>query len=138
MKTIAVLVAILMGALMQAQSENTGSINATVSNVIGSEGNVKFGLYSEDTFMKAAPEYSVEAEIVDGKAVANFENVPEGTYALLVMHDKNDNGKMDFDSSGMPIENYGSSGTGICYGPPSWEVSKFNYDGKHKEIEIKF
>jgi len=138
MKTIAVLVAMLLGALMQAQTENTGTINATVSNVIGTEGNVKFGLYSEDTFMKTAPEYSVKAEIKDGKAIANFENVPEGTYALLVMHDKNDNGKMDFDASGMPIENYGSSGTGMSYGPPSWDHSKFEFNGEQKELEIRF
>ena len=138
MKTIAVLVAMLIGALMQAQTENTGTINATVSNVIGTEGNVKFGLYSEDTFMKAAPEYSVKAEIKDGKAIANFENVPEGTYALLVMHDKNDNGKMDFDANGMPVENYGSSGTGMSYGPPSWDHSKFEFNGDQKELEIRF
>ncbi|PTX43380.1 uncharacterized protein (DUF2141 family) [Christiangramia gaetbulicola] len=138
MKTIAVLVAMLIGALMQAQTENTGTINATVSNVIGTEGNVKFGLYSEDTFMKTAPEYSVKAEIKDGKAIANFENVPEGTYALLVMHDKNDNGKMDFDANGMPVENYGSSGTGMSYGPPSWDHSKFEFNGEQKELEIRF
>ncbi len=138
MKTIAVLVAMLIGALVQAQAEKSGSISAVVPNVIGTEGNVKFGLYSEETFMKAAPEYSVKAEIHDGKAVANFENIPEGTYALLVRHDKNDNGQMDFDASGMPTENYGSSGTGMSYGPPSWDHSKFEFHGGQKELEIRF
>ncbi|MGA8852779.1 MAG: DUF2141 domain-containing protein [Christiangramia sp.] len=138
MKTIVVLVAMLLGALVHAQTEKVGSISATVPNVSGTEGNVKFGLYSAETFMKAAPEFSVKAEIKDGKAIANFKDIPEGTYALLVMHDKNNNGQMDFDENGMPLENYGSSGNAMSYGPPVWEESKFEFDGNQKEIEIRF
>ncbi|MCH4822823.1 DUF2141 domain-containing protein [Gramella lutea] len=138
MKTIAVLVAILLGSLVQAQTEETGSITATVPNVSGTEGNVRFGLYSAETFMKSAPEFSVDAEIKDGKAIANFESVPAGTYAVLVMHDKNGNGKMDFDANGMPQESYGSSGNTMPYGPPVWEESKFEFSGEKKELEIRF
>ena len=138
MKSIAVLVAMLFASFVNAQSEKTGNISATVPNVNGTEGSVKFGLYSAETFMKTAPEYSVKAEIKDGKAIANFENVPQGTYAILVMHDKNENGKMDFDASGMPLEDYGSSGNALSYGPPVWEDSKFTYEGNNREFEIRF
>ena len=138
MKTIAVLVAMLLGALLQAQTENSGSISATVPNVTGTEGSVRFAIYSAETFMKTAPEYSVNAEIKEGKAIANFENIPEGTYAILVMHDKNDNGQMDFDPNGMPLEDYGASGNTMPYGPPVWDESKFNFDGEQTEIVIRF
>ena len=138
MKTLAVLAAILFGSILNAQTDKTGSISATVPNVTGTEGSVKFGLYSEETFMKKAPEFSVKAKIRDGKAIANFENVPQGTYAVLVMHDKNENNKMDFDANGMPLEDYGSSGNALSYGPPVWEESKFEFDGNSKEMVIKF
>ncbi|MDX1761299.1 MAG: DUF2141 domain-containing protein [Christiangramia sp.] len=138
MKTLAVFAAILFGSILNAQTDKTGSISATVPNVTGTEGSVKFGLYSEETFMKNAPEFSVKAKIRDGKAIANFENVPEGTYAVLVMHDKNENNKMDFDSNGMPLEDYGSSGNALSYGPPVWEESKFEFDGSSKEMVIRF
>lgn len=138
MKTIAVLVAMLVGALVQAQTEKTGSINATVSNVQGNEGKVIFGLYNAENFMKSEPEYSVEAKIKDGKAIANFENIPQGTYAVLVLHDKNDNNRMDFEPNGMPAEDYGSSGNTVSYGPPNWAESKFDFDGTEKEMEIRF
>lgn len=138
MKTIAVLAAMLLGSLIHAQTGKTGNITATVPNVSGTEGNVRFGLYSAETFMKSAPEFSVDAEIIDGKAIANFESVPAGTYAVLVMHDKNGNGKMDFDANGMPQESYGSSGNTMPYGPPLWEESKFEFNGEKKDLEIRF
>lgn len=138
MKTIAILAAILLGALAQAQSEKTGNINAIVSNVNGTEGKVRFGLYTAETFMKTNPEYYANVEIEDGKAIANFENIPSGTYAILVMHDRNDNGKMDFDANGMPLESYGSTGNALSYGPPVWEESKFDFDGTDKKLEIRF
>ena len=138
MKTIAVLVAMFLGALMHGQSEKSGNIHATVPNVTGTEGSVKFGLYSEETFMKSEPDFSAEGEIKEGKASVTFKNVPEGTYAILVMHDKNNNNQMDFDTNGMPLENYGSSGNSMPYGPPVWEESKFNFDGTEKEMEIRF
>lgn len=138
MKTIVILTAIFLGSLVQAQSDNSGSIHATVSNVNGTEGSVLFGLYTAENFMKSDPEYAVKAEIKEGKAIANFENVPEGTYAILVMHDKNDNQRMDFDANGMPLENYGSSNNPLSYGPPNWDESKFVFDGTQKDFEIRF
>ncbi|SDR89252.1 DUF2141 domain-containing protein [Gramella sp. MAR_2010_147] len=138
MKTIAVIVAMLLGTLMHGQIEKTGNISASVINVSGTEGNVKFGLYSVETFMKAEPNFSAIGKIIEGKANVTFKNVPEGTYAVLVMHDKNDNNQMDFDSNGMPLESYGSSGNSISYGPPVWDESKFNFDGDELAIEIQF
>ena len=138
MKTIAVLFALLLGSIVHGQTEASGNITATVTNVSGNEGKVRFGLYSAETFMKTTPEFFVDAEITDGKAIAKFESVPAGTYALLVMHDRNENGKMDFDANGMPQESYGSSGNSMPYGPPVWEESKFTFSGEPKELEIRF
>ncbi len=138
MKTIAILVAMILGACVQAQTENNGSISAIVTNVAGTEGNVKFGLYTAETFMKAEPDYGIKAEILDGKAIAVFKNIPQGTYALLVMHDVNDNGKMDFDANGIPLESFGASGNGLSYGPPSWQETKFDFTGDSTKMELRF
>ena len=138
MKTIAVLVAMLLASLVQAQAEKTGNITATVPNVSGTEGKIVFGLYSAETFMVSEPNFSAEGDIKDGKSTVTFENVPEGTYAILVMHDKNENYRMDFDANGMPLESYGATGNSLSYGPPQWEESKFDYDGGQKEFEIRF
>ncbi|WP_373055959.1 DUF2141 domain-containing protein [Zunongwangia sp. H14] len=140
MKTLAVLAAILFFNFLTAQEkqEENSKIMVTISNVSSDEGEVLFGLYTEDTFMKADPDYSATSEIKDGVAKATFEDVPEGTYAIIALHDKNGNKRMDFDSSGMPVESYGTSGNALSYGPPQWEESKFVFDEGTKDIEIRF
>ena len=138
MKTIAVVIALLVSSIALGQDLKKGSIKVNVPNVHGTEGNVAFGLYTENTFMKNKPDYGVVAEIKDGTATAVFNEIPEGTYALIVMHDANGNKQMDFENNGMPKEEYGTSGTINLYGPPQWEESKFDFDGTEKSMEIRF
>lgn len=44
----------------------------------------------------------------DGAIVLRFQ-LPAGTYAVQVMHDENDNGKLDANFLGIPTEGYGFS-----------------------------
>ncbi|CAL65972.1 DUF2141 domain-containing protein [Christiangramia forsetii] len=138
MKTIAVLVAMLLGSLMFGQTDNPGSITVSVPNISSDQGEILFALYSEDTFLKRKPNFAGKSLVENGQASVKFENVPVGTYAIIVLHDKNSNGKMDFDTAGIPEENYGTSGNSMIYGPPSWGDSKFDFDGSEKSIEIRF
>lgn len=138
MKTIAILLAMLLGSVMYGQSVESGKITTTVPNIIGEDGEVLFALYTEASFMKKEPDFSFKAEIVEGKATANFENVPAGRYSIVVLHDKNGNGRMDFDANGVPQEDYGTSGNSMTYGPPTWEDSNFEFDGGSRDVEIRF
>ncbi len=55
-----------------------------------------------------------------------FEGVPHGTYALAVIHDENDNGKLD-TFMGMPREGFGfSRNPGIGFGPPRFTSASFD------------
>ena len=137
MKTVILLIAMFVGSLVNAQSETSGSISVTVPNVSGTNGEVMFGLYTANDFMKT-PFMGKKSEIIDGKATVNFENVPEGEYALVIMHDKNSNGRMDFEPNGMPKEDYATSADVPLMGPPTWEDTKFKYDGKQKNLEFRF
>ncbi|MCP9200039.1 DUF2141 domain-containing protein [Gramella sp. GC03-9] len=137
MKTLIVLLAIAVGSCTLSQAQNTGNISAQVTNLTSAEGEVLFALYTADKFMKQEPDFSGKASITDGRAKVVFENVPAGTYAVVVLHDKNGNGRMDFDSSGMPMESFGTSGSNFQYGPPSWAEAKFDYEGGQKEVEIR-
>lgn len=84
-----------------------------------------FALYTEDTFMKRQPVQAVGSIIEGNKVKVTFTNVPEGAYAITCVHDENDNGQMDFEPSGMPKEDYGTSNNELSYGPPQFEPSKF-------------
>ena len=138
MKTIAVLFALLLGSIVHGQTEGSGNITATVPNVNGTEGMVRFGLYNADTFMKTAPEFSVNAKIKMGKLSPNLKMYLQGTYALLVMHDKNDNGTWILILVECLWKIMDTSGNGMSYGPPNWDESKFQFDGREQIIEIRF
>lgn len=45
---------------------------------------------------------------------------------------------MDFEPSGMPMENYGMSNNVVSYGPPTFEDGKFTVADAPVVLEIKF
>ena len=49
------------------------------------------------------------ARIEAGRAVCEFEQLAPGSYAAIVWHDENLNGKMDRNFMGIPQEGYGAS-----------------------------
>ena len=56
----------------------------------------------------------------------HFSNLPPGTYAAKVMHDENDNGKLDTNFMGMPIEGYGFSNNPQLLRKPTFDEAKFD------------
>ena len=113
------------------------SITATVVNVTSNEGKVSYALYDKVNYMKK-PIQAKSSKVVKRKSTVVFENVPAGEYSVICFHDKNDNDKMDFEPSGMPLEDYGASNNVMRMGPPMYEDSKFQVTDKDVSLEIKF
>jgi len=86
---------------------------------------------------------AVESQIleIDPKtltATAVFASVPQGAYAVSVLHDENLTGKLDYDSSGIPQEGYGiSNNPDTTQGPPTAESATFAVNQAETKIEIK-
>ncbi|OSY87792.1 hypothetical protein WH52_10235 [Tenacibaculum holothuriorum] len=118
-------------------SAQNNTITATVINASSDAGKVSYALYTKDTFMKK-PLQAKNSKIKGGKSIVSFENVPEGEYAIICYHDKNDNDRMDFEPSGMPLEDYGASNNVMRFGPPQYNDAKFVVSDKDVSLEIKF
>ena len=72
------------------------------------------------------------------KVTFTFEDLPEGEYAISVLHDVNDDGKMNSNAVGMPIEPFGFSNNAMGnFGPPSFEQAKFKVTAEKKTVSIK-
>ncbi|GGW94231.1 DUF2141 domain-containing protein [Salegentibacter mishustinae] len=139
MKTIAILFSLFLCQIAFAQTETTGNIVVSVENLSSEEGKVYFALFNEDNFLKKAPIQGEVSEIKEGVAQITFSEVPSGTYAVTAYHDKNGNQQMDFESNGIPKENYGVSNNQMnLYGPPLWEDAKFEFDGSDKALQLQF
>lgn len=112
-------------------------ITVTVVNATTDNGKVSFALYDQVTFMKT-PLKGASAKIIKGKSTVTFKNIAQGEYSVICFHDKNNNGKIDFNENGMPLEDYGASNNNMDFGPPSFLDSKFTVIEEDVCLEIKF
>lgn len=121
-----------------ATPEEGITINVTIDNISRDKGIIYFALFdSKENFIQRETFQSVEGEIKDKQTNVHFNNVPKGVYAITCYHDANGNQKMDFDGY-MPVEDYGSSNNPTLFGPPQFEVSKFEVNEEDISIEIRF
>jgi uncharacterized protein (DUF2141 family) len=117
----------------------TGTLTVEISEIQGREGEISVGLYtSSENFPETDKSYNGRIKKVTGeKAVATFQDVPVGTYAIAVFHDANSNSKLDTNFLGIPNEGYAFSNNVLgTFGPPDFEDASFKLDGD-KTVEIK-
>ena len=113
------------------------NITVKVSNLINDKGKVSFVLFDKVTFMKR-PLKLKRALIIDGKSTVTFENLKKGEYSIVCFHDKNNNDRIDFDESGVPIEEFASTKHRLIFGINTFENSKFSLGDENLNLEINF
>lgn len=115
------------------------SVAININKISSDKGKVYFALYdSNEGFNNKENLKTGESIIENGESKVVFEKLIPGIYAVVCFHDANDNGKMDFDSSGMPKEDYGMTNNHMSFGPPQFEEAKFELTDKDLTFEIKF
>jgi uncharacterized protein (DUF2141 family) len=100
------------------QKQETCSLTIDVSELRNSEGTVQFALYNrEDAFPdEHYKKYfkKLTGKIVNGASTVTFENLPEGKYAVNILHDENNDGKIKkgiiFPKEGIGFSNFQSIG----------------------------
>lgn len=114
------------------------TVSVEVLNLKSSKGSVLVSLYNNAKHFPKDPDKAVgkgKASIENGKAVVTFNNLPAGKYAAAILHDENNNLKMDFSFVGTPREGYGFSNDAKgLFGPPSFEKASFHVDGEEKIV----
>ncbi len=73
-----------------------------------------------------------------GKCTIVLDGLPPGDYAVALLHDENNNNKMDTNAFGLPREGYGASNDAkTTFGPPKYADAQFTVTGEAKAIRIK-
>lgn len=73
----------------------------------------------------------------NGQVVFYIDSLKNGEYAFALIHDENNNGKLDQNFIGIPKEGAGASNNATGFmGPPSYEDAKFNFN-KSLNVTIK-
>ncbi|WP_313455097.1 DUF2141 domain-containing protein [Stenotrophomonas sp.] len=65
-----------------------------------------------------------------------FKNLPAGDYAVLVTHDQNDNGKLDTNMLGIPVEGYGFSNNPQLMRKPTFEEARVHVPAEGSTISV--
>lgn len=124
-----ILLLLLLSSMAYAQEEGS-TIEVEILQIDNEKGQIRIGLYdSEESWLKK-PKKGLLGKIVDGKSSAVFVNIPNGTYAISVYHDEDNDGELD-SILGIPTEDTGSSNNAPArFGPPKWEVANFEVKGR--------
>lgn len=104
--------AIVLLSSSSIQAQETFSLTVEVKDLRNSEGTVLFALYNrKDAFPdEHYKKYfkKLTGKIVNGTSLVTFENIPVGKYAVNILHDENNDGKIKKGLI-MPIEGIGFS-----------------------------
>jgi uncharacterized protein (DUF2141 family) len=116
-------------------------INVHINNFANNKGSCLVCLYNsaEDFSDKGTPLQCTTVTIANKTTTTQFENIFAGDYAILVIHDANNNRKFDTNFLGIPKEGYGASKNKLPFAAaPKFDENKFTLtDGVTKECIIK-
>jgi uncharacterized protein (DUF2141 family) len=132
-------------------SSQASALRVVIDGVRSDSGTVMVGLYDSTDGFVAAIKHSTEAGLLNdkGRRVGMalraatgvqsivFTELPPRRYAVIVFHDENDNGRLDENGWGVPMEGYGFSNDAQGFlGAPSFDAAAVTLEGRDRSIAI--
>lgn len=124
-------IALVLGAI-GAFGAVANTIDVTVDGVRSTHGQILIALH--DTAGNFPSRWSGAVATVRVPAgqrpvAATFRDVPQGTYALIAVHDEDGDGRMTKSLIGLPREGFGTSNNPAFLGPPRFGPARFTLQG---------
>lgn len=128
MKTLVLLLSLTLSASCLAQN----IVTATITNFKSNKGFCHACIFENAaSFQKMEALSCVSVPVKDQKTTVTFENLADGSYAIFVFHDENNNKKMDRNFLGIPREGYGASSNKLPFASaPRFSENKFSLSNK--------
>lgn len=120
--------------LLQAQN----SIKIEIDNFESNQGVVLIALFDTESSFLKHPFQKGRLEIANKKAFHVFTDVPDGIYAISLVHDEDENNELTKNFLGIPKEGYGASNNAPAkLGAPKWMDARFEVrDGQTVKQKI--
>ena len=121
------------------QSTQT-NLQVSISGASSDVGSIRILVFSKpsgfpDQVKQAVRSISLPPK--SGKASFKLTDLPAGTYAIGVIHDQDNNGKLSTNAVGYPTEKFGfSNNPKVYFGPPSFEKAAFVLGKTALSLEI--
>lgn len=143
MEKALILSLVLFIATLNQSNTNTYSLTVNASGLENSTGSIIFALYNKDGSIpdEQFKDYFKKKTIkIEQKSAAyTFNNLPEGRYAVAILHDENNNDKLDkkfmlpLPKEGIGFSNYDDFGLS---NRPNFSKASFMLD-RHLTLDVK-
>ena len=98
------------------------AIDLTFRAMVGKDGEIKIGVFTRDDRMPRAPAGVAAAPANATTVSLRMTDITPGTYAVALYHDVNNDGKVDTNFDGKPLEPWGMSNN------PQYAGRKLTFD----------
>lgn len=126
-----VLIGFLLFCSYTSYSQSLGNLKVVVTGVRGTEGALLISLFNKADGFPSESTKAIKKEkipIQPGALEVIFNDLPIGNYAIAILHDENNNLKMDTRLLVLPKEGYGfSNDASARFGPPSYTQAMFYF-----------
>ncbi len=128
------LITLLLFVLFSFSSFHTATdtgLKVTINNLRNNKGHLLISIFKDGVGYPDKPEKSfkrAKLTISNKTVVFDFAGLPTGNYAIAILHDENDDMKMNTNFLGLPKEGYGFSNNVMgTFGPPGYSKASFSY-----------
>lgn len=135
MNTLILLLLLALGQPMADPAMEQEGIRVDITRLRNNNGHVLISLFKDGNGYPDQVEKAVrraKLSIKDKTAWVLFTGLPAGKYAVAILHDENDDQRMNKTGLGLPREGYGFSNNVMgAFGPPTFSRAGFAYSGKN-------
>ncbi|RIW15102.1 DUF2141 domain-containing protein [Algoriphagus lacus] len=121
-------------------NQSTGVIDLQINSAKSDKGVMRILVFKSPKGFPDEIDHSVKAlslRIKDKGSRIEIKDLPPGKYAIAAFHDEDENGKINTNPVGYPIEKYGFSNNAKAYfGPPEFEKASFTLESGIKNVTI--
>ncbi len=113
-------------------------LTVTISDIRNAKGSIMLSVVNSDAAWNNQEKPVAAQKIAaSGKEVVLKFDLPAGDYAVQVLHDENENGKLDTNFMGMPTEGYGFSNNPQVMRRAHFDEAKFSLGATSASITVR-
>ncbi len=121
-------------------NQSVGNLNIELNSPLN-QGKLLVYVYKHKTGFPTNPKLAYKTMIIKCHHTSHIkiDKLPFDEYAIILIHDKNSNEKLDRNWLGLPAEPYALSGhPKFRFGPPLFEQTKFEFYQNEQVLHLSF
>ncbi len=123
------------------QDTKNHKLNIQIDQAKSDKGMIRVLIFSKETGFPDQPTKALKSLSISPKnksGILSVTDLPPGKYAVSVIHDEDNDGKLTTNAVGYPTEKFGfSNNPKVYFSPPSFEKASFELGSEPRRIQIE-